>query len=205
MQAGAAWLIPAAMLFIPTLAILAWWLWPPSAEVRELDEGQGQVAAEASVAAQPTRASASEALAAHALPPYALTTEGGLPPASDLTPPGEHASGPMRHRYHLDTAFDWKLEPRGEVEGPLELRAFVFPEAPTIGEARALELGELAHVEGAVARVHGSIAGLSLAPGTYTLALVLGRPGSLPTQATEVHAAESTDAWIIRRLAIEIE
>lgn len=162
--------------------------------MRELDdEAQTQAGAEPSPSA------------ALPLPPYALTTEGGLPPASDLTPPGEVASGPMRHRYRLDTAFDWQLEPRGVVEGPLELRAFVFPEAPTLGDARALELGELAHVEGSVARVQGSIAALALAPGTYTLALVLGRPGSLPTLASEVHAAEGDDAWIIRRLAIEIE
>lgn len=182
------------MLIIPTLAILAWWLWPPSAEVRELDD-EAPVATAAEPSTSPARP----------LPAYALTTEGGLPPASDLTPPGELASGPMRHRYHLDTAFDWTLQPRGEVEGPLELRAFVFPEAPTSGEARALELGALVQIDGGVAHVRGSIAALSLAPGTYTLALVLGRPGSLPTQASEVHAASGTDTWILRRLAIEIE
>jgi hypothetical protein len=180
------------MLIIPTLAILAWWLWPPSAEVRELDD-EAPAAAESSTSP------------ARPLPPYALTTEGGLPPASDLTPPGELASGPMRHRYQLDTAFDWTLQPRGEVEGPLELRAFVFPEAPTSGEARALELGELAQIDAGVAHVRGSIAALGLGSGTYTLALVLGRPGSLPTQASEVHAASGGDMWILRRLAIEIE
>lgn len=191
MQAGAAWLIPAAMLFIPTLAILAWWLWPPSAEVRELDEPRTKPSAQAAELGP--------------LPPYALTTEGGLPPASDLTPPGEHASGPVRHRYRLDTAFAWKLEPRDQVGGALDLRAFVFPEAPTLGDARVLALGRLASVEAGVARVEGTIAALALDPGRYTIALVLGRPGSLPELASQVHAATGTDAWIVRRLAIEIE
>lgn len=176
------------MLFIPTLAILAWWLWPPSAEVRELDEPKPAQTGKAELGP---------------LPVYALETDGGL-----VTPggAGEPELGKGRLRYRLDTRFDWRLNPELEVGGELALRAFVFPEAPTIGDARALGLGELGSVEArGVARVHGTIRQLALDPGRYTIALVVGRPGSLPEQAQAVHGSTGTEAWALRRLAIEIE
>jgi hypothetical protein len=173
------------MLVVPTLAIAAWWLWPPSAEVRELDD--------------PKPASAKDEVGP--LPVYELQTDGGLLPAG-----GAASGGEGRLRYRLDTAFDWRLEPVSEVAGELALRAFVFPEAPTIGDARVLSLGELARVESrGVARIAGTIEALALGPGRYTIALVVGRPGSLPEQAQAVHGSTGTDAWALRRLAIEIE
>ncbi|MFV8751478.1 hypothetical protein ACNOYE_13115 [Nannocystaceae bacterium ST9] len=183
------------MLIIPTLAILAWWLWPPSPEVRELDE--------------PSAAQTSDELAP--LPTYALATESdvGSPsgPSEPVSSDGKpNKSANARLVYRLDSAFDWQLAPASEVAGELALRAFVFPEAPTIGDARELALGELASVEPrGLARVHGSIRQLALDPGRYTIALVVGRPGSLPAQAEAVHAGTGTEAWTVRRVAIEIE
>ena len=171
------------MLIIPSLAIVAWWVWPPSAEVRELDK---------------PAATTSEAAP---LPTYALETDGGLSAPSDAA----EGEGSTRLRYRLDSRFDWRLQPEGEVAGELALRAFVFPEAPTIGDARALSLGELGSVEIGVARIHGLIGALALDPGRYTIALVVGRPGSLPEQAQAVHGSTGTEAWALRRVAIEIE
>jgi hypothetical protein len=136
------------------------------------------------------------------LPNYELETDGGLTSANGSANLGEGG----RLRYRLDTPFDWRLEPELDVVGELALRAFVFPEAPTIGDARVLALGELGSVEarGAV-RVRGTIHALALDPGRYTIALVVGRPESLPEQAQAVHGSTGTDAWALRRLAIEIE
>ncbi len=159
-------------------------MWPPNAEVRKLDTPSAEAKAELGP-----------------LPIYELETDGGL-----AVPGGAPSSGEGRLRYRLDTAFDWRLEPQAEVAGELALRAFVFPEAPTIGEARVLALGELASVEArGVARIRGSIHALALDPGRYTIALVVGRPSSLPEQAQAVHGSTGTDAWALRRLAIEIE
>jgi hypothetical protein len=172
------------MLIVPTLAIVLWWLWPPSADVRELDDPK------------PTSTKAELA----PLPIYVLETDGGLDTGAAV--PVAQA----RLRYRLDTAFDWRLNPETEVAGELALRAFVFPEAPTIGDARVLTLGELGSVEArGGARIRGTIDGLALDPGRYTIALVVGRPGSLPEQAQAVHGSTGTDAWALRRLAIEIE
>lgn len=162
---------------------------PPSAEVRELDEPK------------PTRAAGKVELGP--LPIYALETDGGLAPPSGA---GEPEPGKGRLRYRLDTAFDWRLNPELEVGGELALRAFVFPEAPTIGDARALSLGELGSVGArGAARIQGTIRELALDPGRYTIALVVGRPESLPEQAQAVHGSTGTDAWALRRVAIEIE
>ncbi len=170
-------------------------MWPPSPEVRELDE------------AKPIQAKAKAKGESDPLPTYVLATDGGLAAPSDASPPvpGKPADS-SRLRYRLDTAFDWQLEPAAEVAGELSLRAFVFPEAPTVGDARLLALGELAHVEArGFARIHGTIGELALDPGRYTIALVVGRPGSLPDQAQAVHGSVGSEIWAVRRLAIEIE
>lgn len=178
------------MLIVPTLAIVLWWLWPPSAEVRELDDPK------------PT-ASKDEV---GPLPTYVLETDGGLATSLGQNPGGESAGSKGRLRYRLDTTFDWQLSPESQVAGELALRAFVFPEAPTVGDARVLALGELGSVEArGVARIRGTIHALALDPGRYTIALIVGRPGSLPEQAQAVHGSTGTDAWALRRLAIEIE
>ncbi|MFP2907112.1 hypothetical protein ACLESD_19095 [Pyxidicoccus sp. 3LFB2] len=79
---------------------------------------------------------------------------------------------------------DVLLRPEQAVEGPVEVRAFLVRP----GEARAWTPPLERSPEGAV-RIHGPVeALLSLPPGEWTLAIAVGRPGTLPEAPAEVLA-----------------
>jgi hypothetical protein len=182
------WWIPGGMLLAAAAAIVMWWVWPPNADVRSLtSEGGEQVAI------------------ADPLPTYVLETDGGLKQMRGETGGSEE---PGRHRYQRETEFEWILRPKVDEPGDVGVRGFAFVDGGTAGLPLPA-LDELAQVakSGAV-RIKGTIEQLDLEPGRYTIALAVGRPADLPTQATDVHesAADVTGlSWQVRRIEIEIE
>jgi ferric-dicitrate binding protein FerR (iron transport regulator) len=77
---------------------------------------------------------------------------------------------------------DLILRPEQAVAEPVEVRAFLLRP----GEARAWTPPMERSAEGAV-RIHGSVESLlSIPPGEWTLAIAVGRPGTLPTDPGEL-------------------
>lgn len=178
------WWIPGGMLIAAAAAIVLWWLWPPNEEVRGLTEEAAQQAA-----------------AIEPLPTYVLETDGGLEQARD----SKGSEQPRRHRYQRDTEFEWVLRPKAETADEVAVRAFAFVDGGSAGLPLAA-LDELAQaVELGAVRIAGTIEQLELEPGRYTIALAIGRPSSLPMQATEVHEPSADAAWQVRRIDIDIE
>jgi hypothetical protein len=176
------WWIPGGMLAAAAAAIMMWWVWPPNEDVRELD----------------TLVATREPL-----PGYVLETDGGL---KSLRGDTEGDTGPDdgRHRYQRDTAFEWVLRPRTNIEEAIAVRAFAFVDGGKAG--LPLQLEQLAKVAptGAI-RIAGKIAELNLEPGRYTIALAVGRSDDLPTQASSVLEVDDGAAFVVRRIDIVIE
>jgi hypothetical protein len=177
------WWIPGGMLAAAAAAIVLWWVVPPSEDVRGLDNV---------VVAQ-----------REPLPGYVLETDGGLKQLRGDTE-GETGPDDARHRYHRDTAFEWILRPKLEIDEPVAVRAFAFVDGGSAG--LPLQLDDLSKVAatGAI-RIAGKIGDLDLEPGRYTIALAVGRPEDLPTQAAGVSAPEADAAFMVRRVDIVIE
>jgi hypothetical protein len=174
------WWIPGGMLIAAAAAIVMWWMWP----VRSIGEGGPQIAV------------------ADPLPAYVLETDGGLKQLrGDTDGPAE----PGRHRYRRDTEFEWILRPKIDEPGEVGVRGFAFVDGGSAGLPLPA-LDELAQIakSGAV-RIHGTIEQLDLEPGRYTIALAVGRPAELPTQAADVQEPTAETAWQVRRIEIEIE
>jgi hypothetical protein len=180
---SAFWWIPGGMLAAAAAAILMFWVVPPSADVRELDNPV--------VAARDP------------LPGYVLETDGGLKQMRGDTE-GETSPDDARHRYHRDTAFEWILRPKADFEHAVAVRAFAFVGGGSAG--LPLQLDDLAKVAptGAI-RISGKIAQLNLEPGRYTIALAVGRPEELPTEAGSVLEPDAEAAFVVRRVDIVIE
>lgn len=174
------------MLALAAAAIVAWWVWPPSEEVRGLD-----------VAEQPAVATREQ------LPSYVLETDGGLAqPASD-TESGPTNPEKPRHRYRRDTAFEWVLRPEGAVEFEIGVRGFAFVDGGSAG--LPLSLDGVADVdETGTVRIAGKITSLGLEPGRYTIALAVGRPAELPREVADVSDPGAGADWSIRRVDIAI-
>jgi hypothetical protein len=181
------WWIPGGMLATAAAAIVLWWVWPPSEDVLEINEDGGTVIA--------TRDPS--------LPGYVLETDGGLKSLRGETE-GETSPDDARHRYQRDTSFEWVLRPKADVEDAVAVRGFAFADGGRAG--LPLQLDALAKVAptGAI-RIAGKIAELNLEPGRYTIALAVGRPEALPTQAADVLASEDRAAWMVRRIDVVIE
>jgi hypothetical protein len=185
---SAFWWIPGGMLLAAAAAILMWWLWPPNEEIRSITNENGMQVA-----------------SAEPLPNYVLETDGGL---KQLRGDTDGPEEPGRHRYRRETEFEWILRPKVDESGEVGVRGFAFVDGGSAGlPLQALdELAQIAK-SGAV-RITGRIEQLDLEPGRYTIALAVGRPAELPTQAAEVHepAADVTGlSWQVRRIEIEIE
>lgn len=180
------WWIPGGMLAAAAAAIVMWWVYPPSADVRGLDNPV--VAGRDAV--QP-------------LPGYVLETDGGLKQLRGDTE-GETGPDDARHRYHRDTEFEWILRPKAQYEHAVSVRAFAFVDGGRAGLLLALD--ELAKVAptGAI-RIAGKIAALNLEPGRYTIALAVGRPEDLPAEAASVLEPSDDAAFVVRRVDIVIE
>jgi hypothetical protein len=178
------WWIPGGMLLAAAAAIVMWWLWPPSDAVRNLNDEGPRVAS------------------ADPLPTYVLETDGGLKQLRGETDGSEQ---PGRHRYQRETEFEWILRPKVDEPGEIAMRGFAFVDGGSAG-LPLLALDELAQIakSGAV-RIKGTIEQLDLEPGRYTIALAVGRPVDLPTQAAEVYEPAAGAAWQVRRIEIEIE
>lgn len=183
------WWIPGGMLAAAAAAIVMWWVYPPSEDVRGLDNPV--------VAVQDT------VPPLQPLPGYVLETDGGLKQLRGDTE-GETSPDDARHRYHRDTAFEWVLRPKADFEQAVGVRAFAFVGGGSAG--LPLQLDDLAKVAptGAI-RIAGKIAELKLEPGRYTIALAIGRSEDLPTQAASVLEADDGAAFVVRRVDIVIE
>jgi hypothetical protein len=172
------WWIPGGMLIAAAAAIVLWWVWPPSEEIRGLNDDSPKLAS------------------VEPLPAYVLETDGGLKSLRGDT----GAAG--RHRYHRSSEFEWILRPKADA-GEVGVRAFAFVE----GSSAALSLpalvglAQVAADSGAI-RISGIIEQLELEPGRYVIALVIGRPDSLPSQASKLDEPDAP--WQVRRLDIEI-
>lgn len=179
------WWIPGGMLVAAAAAILMWWMWPPNEEVRSFTEEGGE-----------------EIAIADRLPTYVLETDGGL---KELRGDSDGVEESGRHRYHRGTEFEWILRPKVDEPGEVAVRGFAFVDGGNAG-LPLTALDQLAQIakSGAV-RINGTIEQLDLEPGRYTIALAVGRPADLPTQAAEVHEPPADAAWQVRRIDIEIE
>jgi hypothetical protein len=84
------------------------------------------------------------------------------------------------------------------------VRAFAFVDGGRAG--LPLQLDALAKVapSGAI-RIAGEIAALNLEPGRYTIALTVGRPDDLPSEAASVLEPEADAAFVVRRVDVVIE
>lgn len=179
------WWIPGGMLLAAAAAIVMWWVWPPNEQVRSLTGDDG-----------------SQVAIADPLPAYVLETDGGL---KQLRGDSDGSEEPSRHRYQRDTEFEWILRPKVDQLGEVAVRGFAFVDGGSAGLplAAVAELAQIAK-SGAV-RIKGKIEQLDLEPGRYTIALAVGRPADLPTQAAEVHQPAADAAWQVRRIDIDIE
>jgi hypothetical protein len=132
-----------------------------------------------------------------------LETDGGLKQVRGDTE-GETSPDDARHRYQRDTAFEWILRPKTNIEAAVSVRAFAFVDGGRAG--LPLQLDALAKVAptGAI-RIAGKIAELNLEPGRYTVALAVGRSEDLPTQAGGVLEVDDAAAFVVRRIDIVIE
>jgi hypothetical protein len=121
-------------------------------------------------------------------------------PGFVLETEGEAAAAAGPHRYSRETAFEWILRPETPVEGVLGVRAFAF-----VGESGlSLDLSQLSRIsETGEVRISGKIGDLGLEPGTYTIALVVGRPAALPDEAAAL--GEGGRDRPVSRLEIVIE
>jgi hypothetical protein len=175
-DAGRRWW--AIALSVAAAVALAWWLAP--GDPASPPPGDAPVVAHASI------------------PAYApLETDGGL--TALRSEPAEPAAV---LRYRADTALEWRVRPQVAAEGPIGARLFAF--GP--GSARELATADLVEVSGAGAvRVIGRFGALGLSPGSWTIAIVVGRPAALPSDPALVRDAPDTDAWIVRRLSVLVE
>lgn len=175
-DSGRRWWVTA--LSVAAVVALAWWLVPG-------DPGS------------PTQPDAP--WVAHAsIPAYEpLETDGGL-----TVMRSQPAEPSAVHRYRADTELEWRVRPKVAVDGPIGARLFAF------GQGAAMELAAAGLVEvsaaGAV-RVAGRFGALGLTPGSWTIAIVVGRPAALPSDPALVRDAHDTQAWIVRRVSILIE
>jgi hypothetical protein len=168
----------AAALAVAAAVALAWWLVPG-------DPGS------------PTSPDAP--VVAHAsIPAYEpLETDGGLAAVR-----GQLAETGVVHRYRADTELEWRVRPKVAADGAIGARLFAFGQ----GFAEQLAAEELVEVSAAGAvRVAGRFGALGLSPGSWTIAIVVGRPAALPNDPALVRDAEDTDAWIVRRLSLVVE
>ncbi len=180
------WWIPGGMLVAAAAAIAIWWIWPPSDDIRGLGGDEGpQIASR------------------EPLPAYVLETDGGL---ELLRGAGEDGKDPAaRHRYRRASEFEWILRPKVDEAGEVGVRGFAFVDGSSAGLPLPA-LDELAQIAGSGAiRIAGTVEQLDLEPGRYTIALAVGRPDELPTQAAEVHEPAADAAWQVRRVELEIE
>lgn len=180
------WWIPGGMLATAAAAIVMWWVWPPSEDVRQLDGDAAVI-------------STHEA----SLPGYVLETDGGLEQLRG-DDEGEQDPDDARHRYRRGTPFEWVLRPKADIEDSVAVRAFAFVDGGSAGLSLPIEsLAEVAPT--GVIRIAGQIAALNLEPGRYTIALAVGWPEELPTRAAAVAEAQAETAWVVRRVDVVIE
>jgi hypothetical protein len=175
-DSGRGWWV--AALAVAAVVALAWWLVPG---------GPGS----------PTQPDAP--LVAHgSIPAYEpLETDGGL--TGMRSHPTETG---VVHHYRADMELEWRVRPKVAVGGAIGARLFAF------GEDDAMELAaaELVEVSAAGAvRVAGRFGALGLTPGSWTIAIVVGRPEALPRDPALVRDAHDGDAWIVRRLSLIVE
>lgn len=174
-DSGRGWAIALA---VAAMLALAWWLVPGDPD-------------------SPTQPDVP--VVAHAsIPAYApLETNGGLAAVRSRT-----AEAGAVHRYRADTELEWRVRPQVAVDGAIDARLFAFGE----GVAREIDASGLVEISAAGAvRVAGRFGALGLAPGSWTIAIVVGRPAALPSDPAVVRDADDTDAWIVRRLSIVAE
>jgi hypothetical protein len=177
------WWIPGGMLAAAAAAILAWWFWPPNEAVRELSQGSAARADQ----------------------------EGPRLPMFSLLVDGDEALG--AHRYLRDATFEWNLAPRSVVIGgepdlakpsEIEVRGFAFVDGGSAG----LPLGNLLELtkiyESRDVWIEGTVEQLELEPGRYTIVLVVGLAGRLPSQASEVREPDAGTRWQLHELELEI-
>lgn len=177
------WWIPGGMLAVAAAAIAAWWIWPPSDEIR----GPGEVG--------PAIASRD------ALPSYVLETDGGLEQLGDTDTGGPAVT---HHRYRRETKFEWILRPKAAATGEVAVRGFAFVDGGSAGLPLALDALTTVADSGAI-RIVGEISQLGLEPGRYTIALVVARPDALPQQAPDLEGPDASKERELRRVELVIE
>lgn len=112
------------------------------------------------------------------VPDYALSFAGEQAVRADVPEAEVPRVGP-------GSRFTVLLRPQRAVEGKVEARAFLVRP----GEARAWSPQRLEVSEEGAVRIQGEGAALaSVPPGEWTLAVVVGRPGSLPDEPREVQS-----------------
>jgi hypothetical protein len=175
-DSGRRWWV--AALAVAAMVALAWWLVPG-------DPGSPTQPDPPSMAHAP-------------IPAYGpLETDGGL--VAMRSQPAEPGAV---HRYRADTKLEWRVRPNVAIDGAMGARLFAF------GEGAAMELAAAGLVEVSVSgavRVVGRFGALGLTPGSWTIAIVVGRPAALPSDPAVVRDAHDSEAWIVRRLSLVAE
>jgi hypothetical protein len=181
---GAGWISGGLLLVAAAAAIVLWWVWPVNPNGLGGDEGTTLTQREP-------------------LPSYVLETDGGLSQLRGDTG-DEPAQAP--NRYRGDTPFEWVLRPEASVDGTVGVRGFAFVDGGTAG--RPLQLDPLVRIasSGAI-QITGTIHQLGLEAGSYTIALVVGRPDDLPARAADAVAPTRegvSSPWELGRVDIVI-
>lgn len=149
---------------------------------------------------KPEEGPSSEQIATAAMPAYRLDSDGGL--RSQRGDDGGPPAGVPLH-YGPETRLEWAMRPLARVEGEVEVRVFAHREGSS--EAILLALEGVVEIRDGAVRIAGPASVLGLSPGAWNIAIVMGRPGMLPSDPAVVRTADRTDAWLVERLRIVLE
>lgn len=146
----------------------------------------------------PGRADDAGLVAVAPLPEYRLELRGGL-----ASMRGDTGPEPERTTYGPRSKFTWTMRPMAPVEGEIEARVLVHG----AGAPRWLSptAGRLEVDAGGSVRFSGQIASLGLAPGPWTVVVVVGRPSQLPREPQQALASDAGAGWVAMRDQILVE
>lgn len=126
----------------------------------------------------------------------AIETDGGL-----VEKRGPEAPPAPRVIYGRSSPFTWVLRPVDRHASGVGARAFGTSES---GASQRLAVEPEVDVSGAV-RFSGKIEQLGLAPGKWTIAIVVAPAGALPEDGSAIAALEQREDFAVRRVEIVVE
>jgi hypothetical protein len=132
-----------------------------------------------------------------ALPAYELEADSGL-----LDQRGDDGPAAKVLRYRSDTPLSWIMRPQVRAEGEVVARMVARRDGQTGVQPMRPELVE---VRNGTVRIEGHARDLGLSAGAWTIAIVVGRPGAVPSDPAELWAQASAADVVVERVHIVLE